>query len=237
MRRVAVAVHRLAEQRHLAHAGGGEGGHLGDDLAARPVALRAAGVGHDAERAALVAALHDGDERRPRRTRDLQRGEEARRVGVEDGAHQGRRAEGELVEEARQLGDVVGADDEIDAAGAREQALPLLLRDAAGDDHGQLPAGALLLGEAAHLAEELLLGLLAHAAGVEDDDVGLGGLDLGVAGPAHDLVHPLRVVDVHLAAERGDGVRGHGALLVTKRRPGCHWDRPIVAIDGPRAES
>ena len=54
---------------------------------------------------------------------------------------------------------------------------------------------------------ELLLGVLAHAAGVDGDDVGLDILGRRlVTGLIEEPCHPLRVVDVHLAAERLDEV-------------------------------
>ena len=56
----------------------------------------------------------------------------------------------------------------------REQLLALLLRDAAGDGDHQVRA-ARLEARGADLAAQLLLGLLAHAAGVEDDQVGAAG--------------------------------------------------------------
>ena len=52
----------LAEQRDLAHAGGGQPLGLGDDLRHRPRHFRAARIGHDAEGAELVAAFLDGEE-------------------------------------------------------------------------------------------------------------------------------------------------------------------------------
>ena len=55
-------VHGLTEQRDLAHAAGDQRGDLGHDVVRRAVALGAARVRHDAERAALVAALHHRDE-------------------------------------------------------------------------------------------------------------------------------------------------------------------------------
>ena len=54
-----------------------------------------------------------------------------------------------------------------------EQSLALLLGDAARHGDDQVRARALERRELADLAPELLLGLLAHAAGVEDDEVGV----------------------------------------------------------------
>src|SRR4028119_132113 len=81
--------------------------------------------------------------------------------------------------------------------------------------------------ELAEVAADAVYGVLAHVAGVEDDDVGvLIGGDFGVAGVQDHAPHPIGVVDVHLAAEgpyagglagarpaRGGGARRAG--------PGC----------------
>ena len=147
-----------------------------------------------------------------------------RNFGVEHGAHDRRRPVGQLFEEARQLRDVVRADDEVDALELLDEALALLLRDAAGDDDHEIALVALLLGEAADLAPELLLGLLAHAAGVEDDHVRDARLGLGVARATQDFVHPLGVVHVHLTAERRDRVGGHAGTFVTNRKARGHFD-------------
>ena len=112
-----------------------------------------------------------------------------------------------LAGERRQLGDVVGPDDEIEMADAREELLALLLRDAAGDGEDEVGVLRLERRELADLAAELLLGLLAHAARVEDDEVGLlGGLGARPAARAEHLLHAIGVVHVHLAAEGVDEI-------------------------------
>jgi hypothetical protein len=59
----AIAGDNLAEQRDLPHAALHEPTAFGDDVLNGPAALLAARLGYDAERAMLVAALHDADER------------------------------------------------------------------------------------------------------------------------------------------------------------------------------
>ena len=74
-------------------------------------------------------------------------------------------------------------------------------------DHAAAVARGGLL-ERAHAAElgiDLLGRLLADVAGVEDDEVGvLGRRGLGIALGRQRVRHTMRIVDVHLAAERLD---------------------------------
>ncbi len=58
---VAVAIHDLAQQRHLFDALSNQGTNFGRDFAHRPAALSPTPVGDDAEGADVVAAVHDGD--------------------------------------------------------------------------------------------------------------------------------------------------------------------------------
>ena len=98
------------------------------------------------------------------------------------------------------------SDHEIDHAGAADDLLALGLRDAAGDrDHDAAAFARGLLLEHAHAAElgiDLVGGLLADVAGVEDDEVGvLGRRGLGKAFGRERVRHTMGIVDVHLAAE------------------------------------
>ena len=89
----------------------------------------------------------------------------------------------------------------------REQSLALLLRDASGDGDDEIGPDALQRGELADLAAELLLRLLAHAARVEDDEIGVLGLvDRDPPGRAQDSAHTVGIVGIHLAAEGVDDV-------------------------------
>ena len=91
---------------------------------------------------------------------------------------------------------------------ALEDRLAFLLRHAAGDRDDRVVA--LFRGQLAQLAQprvELLLRALADAAGVDDDDVGVGRVVGRLeAGLFEQAGHPLGVVDVHLAAEGLDQV-------------------------------
>ena len=229
LRRVVPGVHRLTEQRDLADAALDHLRDLVDDLALGAVALGTARGRHDAEGAALVAALHHGDEAGDLGAPVARLGdEEARIVEIELGARAGRRAGLELAQQPRQLRDVVGTDHEIDHGRLLQQTLALLLRDAARD--GDRDPRPLLLEDpqGAEEAHELVLGLLAHAAGVDHHEVGEGRV-LGrlVAVREEDLLDPSGVVDVHLTAERLDDVAlgGHGAERIA---PGSRDDEAPV---------
>jgi hypothetical protein len=107
-----------------------------------------------------------------------------------------------LRDEHRQHLDSLGADDQVDHVGALEEPASLLLRHASRDrDDGSLAADPFEALEIPQPRVQLVLGLLSNAAGVDDHHVGIRL----VAGPVvsrrlEKPRHPLRVVDVHLAA-------------------------------------
>jgi hypothetical protein len=93
-----------------------------------------------------------------------------------------------------------GAEDDVDVRRLAGDRVAVLLRKAAAD--GDLHAGVLGLDrrEVAEVAVELVVGVLADRAGVEDDDVGLlAGGDARVARVLQQPGEALGVVDVHLA--------------------------------------
>jgi hypothetical protein len=109
--------------------------------------------------------------------------------------------------ERRQVGDVVRPDQEIEVADACEELLSLLLGDAAGDREHETGVLRLQRRELADLAAELLLGLLTHAARIEDDEIGLlGGLGARPAARTQHFLHPVGVVRVHLTPEGVDEI-------------------------------
>ena len=66
-------------------------------------------------------------------------------------------------------------------------------------------ASCFMHADAAELGIDLLGRLLADVAGVEDDEVGVvGRRGLGIALGRERVRHTMRIVDVHLAAERLD---------------------------------
>jgi hypothetical protein len=197
--RLAPVVDRLAEELDLEEAVVDQMAHLMYHLGERSAALRAAGLGHDAEGADLVAPLDDRDH-------PLVLALAGDRIDVvapllgKAGRHHP--APGPpLGDHPPQLPHSRRPDHEVQVGHPPERALPLLLGHAATQaDQQQL----VLLLELAVLAEarvDLLLGLLPDAAGVEEDDVGL----VGRTRRQHPLLHELAgqalaVQLVHLAA-------------------------------------
>ena len=97
------------------------------------------------------------------------------------------------------------ADHDVDRRRAADDLLAFGLRDAAGhrDAHLAAVACGLVLGDAQppELGVDLLGGLLADVAGVEDHQIRVlhaGGLDKAFG--RQRVHHALRIVDVHLAA-------------------------------------
>ena len=74
------------------------------------------------------------------------------------------------------------AEHHVDVGRARDDRLAFLRGDAAANPDDHLRALALERLEAAEVREHLLLGLLPHGAGIEEDDVGFG---IAVALEAH----------------------------------------------------
>ena len=202
-----IGVHVLPDQRQLAHARIGEAQGLVEDFCDRARDLRAAGIGHDAEGAELVAALLDREEGRHAAALGLG----LRRCGqvielVLDGEFRVDDAIGaRLLQERRQVVIVLRPDHHVDGGRPTQDLLALRLRDAAGDDDLRLPAmGLAFLLQLAHATElgiNLFGGLLADMAGVEDDEVRLlHRLGFAVAFGRQHVRHALGIVDVHLAA-------------------------------------
>ena len=216
---------------------GGELLDLVDDVAHAPADLGAAHDGHDAERARVVAPDLDGDPRASGRPRA--------RAGSADGyascssriSTTGPSARA-LVEQRGRVGEVVGAEHDVDVAGPLDDQLAVLLGQAAADRDLQVGPAVLQRLEVPEVAVELVVGVLADAAGVEHHDVGR----LEVVGRLHALGREqpgdaLGVVLVHLAPEGAHvEATGHdGRVLRAGRRirPDRHGplvDRPVALV-------
>ena len=119
-------------------------------------------------------------------------------------------------EQCRQRTHVVGAEDDVDPGGLLHDRVPVLLCHASADGDLQTRVVLLDLRELAEVAVETVVGVLAHGAGVEDDDIGLVvTVGLNIAGIVEQSGQTLGVVHVHLtsvgldlvAARRGLGRR------------------------------
>ncbi len=113
-------------------------------------------------------------------------------------------------EELGEAVDLAGAEGDIDEREALEDLLLDRLRPA--PPHADDPLGPFVLQPLglAEVGDEAGVGGLADRAGVEEDQVGLGTRGgLAVAERLEHPLHPLGVVLVHLAAERGYVVERH----------------------------
>ena len=103
------------------------------------------------------------------------------------------------------------AEHHIDERRALDDRGAFLARDAAADRDHQTGLRALEMPHAAEIGEHLLLRLLAHRAGIEDDQIRV----FRALGPLHafsraqDVGDLVRVVLVHLAAEGAQIELGH----------------------------
>ena len=177
-----IGVDVLADQRDFAHARIGKPCDLGDDARDRPRHFDAARIGHDAERAELVAAFLHGDERRHTARADriarrsLQHLELVlrRKLGVDDNFA------------ARSAGDEIGqamvalrSNHDVDVTRAPDDLLAFSLRDTARNrDH---EAAAFARGGLFENAQPAELGiyfvgrLLTDVTGIEDHQIGVLG--------------------------------------------------------------
>ncbi len=200
----AVGVDVLAEQRDLDDALADQRLDLGEDVAGAAVLLLAAQRGDDAEGAGVVAADRDRD---PGGVRRLAAGGQRGGEGLQrlQDLHLGLLLDPGALQQCGQVPDVVGAEDHVDPRRLAHDGVAVLLRQAAadGDLHALVPG----LGrrELPEVAVQLVVGVLADGAGVEDHQVGVTLLrGLHVSGVLQQPGEALGVVDVHLTAVRDD---------------------------------
>ena len=98
------------------------------------------------------------------------------------------------------------AEDEVDIRRAADDRSTFLRRDATANADQNVGAQRLDLADTPEVVEHALLRLLAHRAGVEQDDIGVvGTVGQGQSiGVGEHIGHPVRIVLVHLAAERAN---------------------------------
>src|SRR5262249_40858505 len=190
---------------------------LGGDLLGVAALLRTADAGNDAVGAELVAADHDADvglkavgpqRRVAERVVALEAAFDLRARGLFP-----IQTEGELRltalfhrgDEFRQLSELSGTANDVHVRRSVEDVLLIFLRHAAEDADDLVGVALLVSAEPAESAVDFLLGVLADAAGVEEDDVGLSRLvGQDVALPAQRTDDQLAVEDVHLTADSFD---------------------------------
>ena len=220
--RLAPVVHGLAQELDLLEAVVEEVAHLGEHLGQGAAALRPARLRDDAEGAVLVAPLDDGDHPLvlavPRDRVDVVL-PVLREAGGHDplAAPAPRHDLGELAHARR-------AQDEVEIRHALQGPLPFLLGHAAAEADEQIRVAPLEEAVFAQARVDLLLGLVADAARVEEDDVRPVGLMGGEDALLHELAgHALAVQLVHLASP--------GLDVEPARRPGfgAIMRRPLLS--------
>src|SRR3954469_8150631 len=201
-----VGVHVLPQERDLADAVGGQPLDLLDQLAGRAAHLAPARRRDDAVRAAAVAANRDLD---PALVLALALRRQVAGEGLE--LEEALRREAVARQELGQLRHLAGSERDVHERELLEHlVLHGLCPAAAHADHPLRILGLQPLG-LAQMADQPVVRLLADGAGVEEDQVGLVALaGLLVAERLEHALHALRVVLVHLAAERRDVVALHG---------------------------
>ena len=213
-----VVIHDLPEKMDLAVSAVGGKPDFVDDLRGRPHPLVASCIGHDTERAEIVAAL-DNRDRRPDRVRTPGHSQRERYVVIGVDVDALRPVAGQPLDHRRQPAESLGADDEIHPLPAFEQGASFLLRDTAGHGHDRAFPGA-AAGHHAELGVQPFLRPFPDAAGVDDDEIRIvDGLGRLVSRLIEQTGQTLGVVHVHLAAERFDEVLpGHGCIPRRCRR-------------------
>ena len=224
--RATVGIDVLAEQGHFLDALRGQAGDFGEHVVEGARDFLAAGVGDDAERTELAAALHDRDE--GRRAIDLGRRQIVELLDFRERDVDLRFAQaapvGDHLWQAMQR---LRAENHVDVGGAGDDRRAFLAGDAAADADHQVGFGELEQSHPAEVVEDTLLRFLAHRAGVEQNDVGVFrrvGLD-DVFRRGEYVGDFVRIVLVHLAPESADEQFFCHVFLVSfwgvpKSRPG-----------------
>lgn len=197
---LAIGVDILAEQRDFLIAVLHGFLDLAHDVLRQTAALAAAHVRHDAVRAEVVAAVHDrhpGREAARTCDRHIVRQFRLAELDIDDVAA----LRLDLLHDACELVDLVGAEHEVDVRRALDERIALLLRHAARDAENQLRALALEALDLTDLAVDAVLRRLAHAARVDEDEVSLiHRLRPLIADRAELSHHALCIALVHLAS-------------------------------------
>ena len=230
-----VGVDVLPQQRHLAHAIGRHRLGLLHELCKRAADLAPTRGGHDAVGARAVAA-HADLQPSLERSRPQCRQVAGEALELEVPLRRERIADQEL----GQPMDLAGTKCDVDEREALEDLVLQRLRPAAANPDHPLGPFPLQAPRFTEMGDEAAVGRLADRARVEQDEVGVAApRGLGVAERAKHALHPLGVVLVHLAAERGHVVALHGpqgspALAAEARRSHSPAQRPSSSYPARR---
>ena len=196
-----VAVHVLSQQRHLAVALPEERAGLANDGLGVAAALAAAGVGHHAVGAIVLATAHNADIGRDAVARQAHRLDVVVGLGGAQ-LHLGSLlATTHLLQHLRQPTVGVGAAHETHIVLLGHQAALQTLGHAAQHAHAQARTAALQGPQLAHTVAHTLLGVVADGAGIDQDEVGLASLGgHAIARLLQDGSYHLAVGEVHLAS-------------------------------------
>ena len=202
-----VGVHVLAQQRNLAHALTHQTCYLVDNLLEGTALLTTTDVRHDAVRAEVVAARHDGH---PSVILRLAMPRHTHGVGIlmlirTDMALAIQKRLGNELGHVRNR---MGAKNDVDVIDVGEQALAIALGDAAAHgDHALTRRRRRKALAGIALTIQARIGSLAYTARHEHDNIGMLGIERHkTAKRIEQATHALGVVLVHLAAECADKV-------------------------------
>ena len=220
----AIRVHVLAEERDLHHSIVSEALDLGEDIPEGSRSLGTANERDDAERARVVAAdadRHPGVMGAATAGRQPAPRGQGAREDLRVLAHVHLRTVGlRLADQVQQLGKRMRADHDVHPRGAALDQAAILLGQASGDDDAEPGVAVLQRFQVTEGPVEAVVSVLADGAGVQDDDLGVGGLGhRGVAVRLEQTRDPLGVVLVHLAPEGADQISAGHIHQPTSRTP------------------
>ena len=207
----AVAAGVLGDQRNLRHALRGKAAALGHDVVEGPGGIIAANQRNRTVGAAVVAAVRDLHVGRVGRGgQNAAAVEEALAVVHVDRAL----ARHGLVQHVVQARVVRHAHEAVHLRHLRGQRVGIALGQTARDEQLFQPAGLLVLRHLKDCVDGLLLGRLDEAAGVDEDDLRLGGIvDDLVAPVAQHAQHVFRIHQIFRAAQGNHAHGGAGAVV------------------------
>ena len=202
---LAVGIHILPEQHDFFYAVRDERLHLAHNILRLARLLSAAHIGDDAVGAKVIATVHDVHAR-------LKPGLSARGHVIPEGISLFRRVDDALIlrldriEQFRKLPDVMCSEDKIHEVILllNPQHFILLLHHAAADADQHVRIQLFKVLHNAEMPVELFIRVLAHRAGIKEEDVRVLGRNLLTADFREYAGEFLRIARIHLTAHRCD---------------------------------